>query len=120
MSSNEKRRKWDLADDVGAAVVDVLRHVLAASEDVAQRCITDDKFVRGLFEDPAIGNIDVPKKVKTVFLEEGERERKDKGSVVIEMPPRGTSADAVKDRDALLSYVMCCYRIWTPASDDAA
>ena len=115
--SSENRRSWDSPDEVGAAVVDVLRHVLAQPEDVARQCITDDKFVRGLFEDPKIGNIDVPEKVKTVFLEEGERERRDKGSVVIEMPPRGTPTDPVQDRDTLLSYVMCCYRVWSPTGD---
>lgn len=109
---NESRRDWNNSDDVGAAVVAVLRHVLAQPEDVARLCITDDKFVRALFENPAIGNIDVPEKVKTVFLEEGERERKGKGSVVIEMPPRGTATASASDDDALLSYVMCCYRVW--------
>lgn len=111
---NEGRRKWNNSDEVGAAIVDVLRFVLAQPEDVARLCITDDKFVRGLFENPQIGNIDVPEKVKTVFLEEGERERKGEGSVVIEMPPRGTTTEAASDHDALLSYVMCCYRQWTP------
>ena len=108
---NERRRSWDNPDDVGAAVVDVLRFVLAQPLDIGRRCITDDQFVRGLFENPAIGNINVPEKVKTIFLEEGERERKDKGSVIIEMPPRGT---ATESPEALLSHVMCCYRIWTP------
>ena len=107
---NDNRRSWDKPDDVGAAVVDVLRFVLAQPEDVARLCITDDKFVRGLFENPAIGNIDVPEKVKTIFLEEGERARKDKGSVIMEMPARGTSTDSPEE---LLSHVMCCYRVWT-------
>lgn len=128
--STENRRNWNNSDDVGAAVVDVLRYILGQPEEVARKCIADDKFARGLFEDPKIGNIDVPEKVKTVFLEEGERERKGKGSVVIEMPPRGSAAvtassaasvegaasdaGATMDHDALLSHVMCCYRVWVP------
>ena len=119
MSNNEKLRDWKVSDEVSAAIVDVLKYVLHAPEDVGQRCVTDDKFVRKLFEDPEIGNIDVPRKVKTLFLEEGERERKDKGSVIIEMPPRGTSTESTADSDALLSYVLCCYKLWTPLSDEA-
>lgn len=120
MSDNLKRRDWNVSDDIGAAIVDVLRHVLSAPEDVGKRCITDDKFVRKLFEDPEIGNIDVPSKVKTLFLEEGERERKDKGSVIIEMPPRGTSTASAAEQDSLLSYVLCCYRPWAPVNEDPA
>ena len=117
MSDIKKRRDWNVSDEIGAAIVDVLRYVLNAPEDVGKRCITDDKFVRKLFEDPAIGNIDVPSKVKTLFLEEGERERKDKGSVIIEMPPRSTSTQSETDGDALLSYVLCCYKPWESAGD---
>ncbi len=126
--STENRRSWNNSDDVGAAIVDVLRYILAQPQNVGRKCIDDDKFARSLFEDPKIGNIDVPEKVKTVFLEEGERERKSKGSVVIEMPPRGPASGtesatasepaATMDHDALLSHVMCCYRVWVPASDN--
>ncbi len=112
MNENSNRRDWNKADDVGAAVVAVLRHILSEPEAVAARCIADDQFARDLFQDPAIGNIDVPANAKTVFLETGEQSRKEKGSVIIEMPPRNTPAQTEADQEALLSHVLCCYRIW--------
>jgi hypothetical protein len=117
MNGNADRRDWNKVDDVGAAVVDVLRHILAQPPEVTAKCLSDDQFARSLFEDPKIGNIDVPENTKTVFLHPGERERKEKGSVIIEMPVPGTPAQTEEERQALLGHVLCCYRIWIPGAE---
>ncbi len=83
---------------------------------MGQDCIDDDDYVRNLFEDSKIGNVDVPLDVKTVFMPTGELAKKAKGSVVIELPPRnpdGSGFVPPSDND-LLKFVLCCYNVWAP------
>src|ERR1051326_1315653 len=85
MSNNRPRRTWD-QEGKPAAIVAVLQYIISASYDVGQKCVDDDSYARQLFEDPDIGNIIVPSNVRLVFVQIGDRDKKDKGSVVIELP----------------------------------
>jgi hypothetical protein len=112
--SNGTRRRWDDIDDKRAAIIAVIKYVNAQPPEVGKRCVDDDAYVRQLYEDRAIGNIDVPADVKTLFMQEGERAKEAKGSVVIELPPR--PVEVASDND-LLRFVLCCYNVWAPSSN---
>lgn len=106
------RRRWDDIDDKRAAIIAVIQYVNEQPPEVGQRCVAEDPFVRSLFQDPRIGNIDVPAGVKTLFMPEGERAKEALGSVVIELPPRGFAPPSDND---LLRFVLCCYNVWAPS-----
>src|SRR6266496_2376583 len=84
MSNNNNRRHWDIVGEKRAAIIAVLKHLQGASDAVRDGCVENDDNLRKLFEDPEIGNIDVPKDVKTVAMPVDERAKKAKGSVVID------------------------------------
>lgn len=89
MNKNPPRRTWD-KNGKPDAIVAVLTHLmLKASHEERQQCVNDDSYARELFEDSEIGNIAVPDNVRLVFVQEGDSDRKDKGSVVIELPDSG-------------------------------
>lgn len=90
MSNGDSRRKWDRTGK-SLAVVDVLAHIISQPAAIGLRCLEHASYARQLFDDPAIGNIDVPGNVKIVFLPTGERNKEDKGSIVIELPPVGST-----------------------------
>jgi hypothetical protein len=117
MNSNNPR-DWNVLDNKRRAIIAVLQHVISQPADVGNRCVEDDKYVRQLFQDPNIGNIDIPKDVKTVFMPTGELARKAKGSVVIELPPRqgDGSGTAPPNPNDLLKFVLCCYNVWATAA----
>ena len=110
--SNGTRRRWDDIDDKRAAIIAVIKYVIAQPPEVGQRCVREDAYVRQLYEDGAIGNIDVPGDVKTLFMPEGEKAKEAKGSVVIELPPRPIE---VPNENELLRFVLCCYNVWAPS-----
>ena len=116
MNSNNPR-DWNVLDNKRRAIIAVLQHVISQPADVGNRCVADDNYVRQLFQDLNIGNIDIPKDVKTVFMPMGELARKAKGSVVIELPPRQAdgSGAAPPNPNDLLKFVLCCYNVWATA-----
>src|ERR1700674_1403615 len=118
MSSTLARRKWNVLDDKRVAIIAVLTHVISQPPEVGENWVADDGFGRDLFEDPAIGNIDIPDDVKTLFMPTGELARKAKGSVVIELPPRQAdgSGFVTANPNDLLKFVLCCYNVWNPGS----
>lgn len=86
MSNGGSPRKWNRTGK-SSAVVNVLTHIISQPPAIGLRCLEQDSYVRQLFEDPAIGNIGVPGNIKIVFLPTGERDKEDKGSIVVELPP---------------------------------
>ncbi|MEY2564756.1 MAG: hypothetical protein QOH88_2949 [Verrucomicrobiota bacterium] len=112
--SDGTRRRWDEFDDKRAAIIAVIKYVTSQPPEVGQRCVGDDAYVRQLYEDREIGNIDVPGDVKTLFMPEGEKAKEAKGSVVIELPPRPVN---VPNENDLLRYVLCCYNVWAPGTN---
>jgi hypothetical protein len=90
MSKNNERRKWDRQGKVDA-IIDVLKYIISQPADVGQRCVEQDAFARGLFENPEIGNVTVPAGVRVVFLPIGEKAKGEKGSIILEMPPVGAA-----------------------------
>jgi hypothetical protein len=113
------RRNWNDLDDKRAAIIAVIKHVISQPPAFGQECVRKDDLVRQLYEDPKIGNIDVPPNVKTLFMPEGELAKEAKGSVVIELPPRGAGGSgfaAPSDND-LLRFVLCCYNVWSPTEN---
>lgn len=108
-TSSKPRRDWNNPDEKTAAIADVLRHLFTQPPELRERCLKDDECSAALFRNPRIGNINVPKEAKTIFVPPGEREREIRGSLVIVVPPQsaGTPSD-----DQLLRYVQCCYRLW--------
>jgi hypothetical protein len=91
METKRPRRKWN-REGKSEAVVDVLTHIMDGAPEVGQSCIEQDAYARRLFDDPDIGNVNVPDNVKIVFLPVDERTKADKGSIVLEVPSAGTPA----------------------------
>jgi hypothetical protein len=111
MSNTQQRRDWNVLDDKRAAIIAVLEYIISQPPTIGQRCVQSDGYVMRLFEDPAIGNIDLPPGIKTVFMPAGTLDQKAKGSVVIELPPSNVNATG----NDLLKYVLCCYNVWATA-----
>jgi hypothetical protein len=113
MSVTAKRRNWNKVEQKRDAIIAVLEYLQSASEDERNDCVEDDDSVRELFEDPKVGNIDVPKGIKTVVMPMKERQKKAKGSVVLELPPPvGGKPAAGKLPNPLLVHLLCCYKVW--------
>ncbi len=102
------RRSWTILDDKRAAIIDVLEYLKTQPQAVRDRSVQDDAFARSLFDNPDIGNIDVPKEAKTIFFPAGERALKEAGSVILELP-RAETTTAGED---LLIYVLGNYKYW--------
>ena len=102
------KRDWKQLDDKRAAIIAVLDYIVSQPPAVGQRCINDEAFARGLFEDPAIGNIVVPPGARTIFFQSGERALKEGGSVILELPRAGTPQTG----EDLLIYVLGNYKYW--------
>lgn len=98
---NAKRRKWN-QHGKREAVIDVLTYLMSQTQEQGQQCVENDAYARKLFEEPLLGNIDVPNNVRLVFVATGDREKKDAGSVVIELPPLG--GDLPADDPMLIRY----------------
>jgi hypothetical protein len=101
-------RKWNNPDDKKAAYLAVLKKIMADKR-FADKCLESDEFARKAFR--TIGEIDVPKDAKVVFLPEGDLDKAKRdgtGSVVIEMPPR---KNGNRD-DHSMEYVRCTYNWW--------
>jgi hypothetical protein len=86
-----QRRKWN-QDGKRDAVIDVLSHLMSQTAEQGHQCVDSDAHARELFENPSLGNIDVPNNVRIVFVSTGDRDKKDKGSVVIELPALDTAS----------------------------
>ena len=113
MSDTANRRDWNKMEQKREAIVAVLKYLQSASDDERNDCVEEDDDVRALFENPKVGNIGVPKDVKTVVMPMNEREKKAKGSVVLELPPpAGEKPAAAEPPDPLLVHLLCCYKVW--------
>jgi hypothetical protein len=111
---NAKRRQWNKSLEKRDAVIDVLKYIMSQPAKLGERALKQDAFARKLFEDPKIGNIDIPADVKVVFVPSDERKKKAKGSVVLELPRPGPIPPRVSESspDPMLAYVLCCYTWW--------
>jgi hypothetical protein len=101
-------RDWNEREEKVAAVVDVLRYITAPPapmkhEEVAKRCVENNIYARLLFEE--IGKVDVPDHARVVFLETSQYGLKEKGPLVIEMPPETLHISATPAD--LANYALC-------------
>jgi len=108
-------RTWD-KDGKPDAIVAVLTHLmLKASHEERQQCVDYDSYARELFERPDLGNIVVPDNVRLVFVREGDRDREDGGSIVIELP--GPGAEPIPPYPDMMRYptdLTGAHRDWNP------
>ena len=101
-------RKWNNADDKKAACTAVLKKI-TSDKSFAAKCLESDDFARKAFQ--TVGEIDVPKNAKVVFVPEGDLDnakRDGLGSLVIEIPP---AADGHPNGHTM-EYVRCTYNFW--------
>lgn len=103
-------RNWYNWDEKVAATKALLRHIVNKPADGVE-AVGSDAFARQLYENPKIGNINVPPNVKVVFMPSGESTSEKKGSVVIEVPPLTAANQSDED---LLKYVLGIYKMWDP------
>ena len=99
-------RDWNDREDKGSAIVDVLRYIMSPPapltyEQVARRCIKQDNYARLLFEE--VGKVRVPDHARVVFLETSQHDLKERGSLVIEIPP--STLQITADPAHLANYV---------------
>jgi len=100
-------RKWTNPDDKKAACTAVLKKIIS-DRSLAAKCLKSDDFARKAFE--TIGEINVPKDVKLVFLPEGDvdkSKRANAGSLVLEIPPANGEPNG-----HVMEYVRCTYVQW--------
>src|SRR5881394_2116813 len=101
-------RKWNNPDDKKAAYLAVLKKIMVDKR-FAEKCLKSDEFARDAFR--TIGEIEVPKDAKVVFLPEGDLDnakRDGNGSIVLEIPPTSNG-----DPDGhTMEYVRCSYVAW--------
>lgn len=74
------------------------------------KCLESDEFARNAFR--TIGEIEVPKDAKVVFIPEGDLDKAKRdgmGSLVIELPPPSTNEDS---NGHTMEYVRCTYTTW--------
>ena len=101
-------RKWNNPDDKKAACTAVLKKIMT-NKSFGDKCLKSDAFARKAFR--TIGEIDVPKDAKVVFLPEGDvdkAKRDGTGSLVIELPPSTNG----KSNGHTMEYVRCTYVFW--------
>ena len=78
-------------------------------ERFADKCLESDAFARKVFR--TIGEIEVPKDAKIVFLPEGDLDKAKRdgmGSLVIELPPAANG----DSNGHTMEYVRCTYTTW--------
>ncbi len=100
-------RRWTNPDDKKAACTAVLKKIMT-DRSFGEKCLESDAFARKAFE--TVGEIDVPKDAKVVFLPEGDvdkSKRDQAGSLVLEIPP----ADE-RPNGHTMEYVRCSYVVW--------
>jgi hypothetical protein len=105
--SNGDVGDWYDRDKKRAAILRVLRYVVAHPEE-GQACIGNDAKVHALFQDPNIGNIEIPEDqgARAIVLPLGETQLEHGGSVIIELPgPEVTPAANLSD-DELIQYAI--------------
>jgi len=101
-------RKWNNPDDKKAAYLAVLKKIMA-NKRFAEKCLKSEDFARNAFR--TVGEIEVPKDAKVVFLPEGDLDKAKRdgtGSVVIEMPPRRRGGP----KRHAMEFVRCSYNWW--------
>ena len=111
---NDRQQKHD-------AILRVMRHIIKNPAAGAQ-CVgrgrppfQQDVAAHTLFEDPTIGNIQIPADSRVVFFASGEEALEVGSSLIIELPPtplvRPLNSPDPSDRE-LLSYVLGNYVHW--------
>ena len=101
-------RKWNNPDDKKAAVTAVLKKIMT-DRSFGAKCLKSDEFARKAFQ--TIGEIDVPRDAKVVFLPEGDVDKSKRagtGSLVIELPPSTNG----HSKGHTMEYVRCTYVLW--------
>src|SRR2546428_4599690 len=87
-----------------AACTAVLKKIMT-DRSFGEKCLESDTFARKAFE--TVGEIDVPKDAKVVFLPEGDvdkSKRDSAGSLVLEIPPANDHPNG-----HTMEYVRCSY-----------
>jgi hypothetical protein len=100
-------KKWTNPDDKKAACTAVLKKIVS-DRSFGAKCLKSDEFARKAFE--TIGEIEVPKNVKVVFLPEGDidnSKRDNAGSLVLEIPPANGHSNG-----HTMEYLRCTYVQW--------
>lgn len=124
------QRNWNERKDKIAAVLDVLRYILSPPspltyDDVGKRCVNNDNYARLLFEEA--GKVKVPDVARVVFLATSQYGLKERGSLVLEMPPASLQLSA--SPADLQNYALCGHvpssllapkRDWYDVDDKAA
>ncbi len=105
--STSASRDWEKLDDRAAAVVDVLRHLIAHQNE-AEQCVKDDQHSYDMFAGP-IGRIQPPKDIKIVFMPSGQIAAQAGGSLVLEIP-----SQRLRDLELVQANTLCCYNYWAP------
>ncbi len=102
--STSAARQWDRPDDRAAAVVDVLRY-LVANPGESDLCLRDDAHSFQLFA--TVGRIAPPAGIKTIFMPAGQTAAGESGSLVLQIPTQ-----RVSDITLVQENTVCCYRYW--------
>jgi hypothetical protein len=115
--SNGNVGDWYNRDKKRAAILRVLRYLIEHPAE-GRACIGNDARVHALFEDPAIGNIDIPedKGARAIVLPPGEAKLEHGGSVTIELPGPEVTPQANLNDDDLLQYAIN-YIHWRAAEE---
>jgi hypothetical protein len=111
-------RNWNERADKIAAVLDVLRYILSPPSPLTydiegKRCVNNDNYARLLFEE--VGKVQVPDIARVVFLATSQYGLKERGSLVLEMPP--ASLHLTASPADLQNYALCGHE---PSSSSAA
>lgn len=102
-------RKWNNPDDKKAACTAVFKKIMT-DRSFGAKCLKSDEFASKAFRE--IGEIDVPKDAKVVFVPEGDLDKAKRdgtGSLVIELPPTNGNGHP---NGHTMEYVRCTYAVW--------
>jgi hypothetical protein len=120
--SSGSPRDWSNRQDKQDAILAVLRYIVE-HRGAGERCVgrgrppfSADVEAHRLFEDPSIGNIQIPPDSRVVIFDSGEIAREGAGSVIIELPPVPAPpppkfSSGWSDRE-LMTFVLGNYRYW--------
>jgi hypothetical protein len=94
-----------------------MRHI-AKNPDAGNKCIGNFEEAKKLFENPLIGNIEVPSGAgaRIVVFETGEEALEEGSSVIIDLPPYPPPAPPDVSREwtdkELMTFVLGNYKYW--------
>jgi hypothetical protein len=120
--SNGRQRDWNNRQDKHDAILAVLRYIVNNPQ-AGQRCVgrgrppfREDVEAHRLFEDPNIGNMNIPNDGRVVIFNSGEEALEPASSIIIELPPIPAPppprfSGAWSDEE-LMTFVLGNYRYW--------